>query len=157
MSTKKQSNTKQKQRAVASVRSPKVTREYYDDPEALADARFTEGFRKWLALEAFHALSATDMDWRMLEYWAYFTQAFVAVYDFGSLEQKAELQEKVELAFQALTNVGQSYNQSKHTFMYMTVEERDDVRDVLLLCDELLAISDDKMLNDVINHLKKIL
>jgi hypothetical protein len=81
----------------------------------------------------------------------------IAEHNFETLEQKAEMQERIEVAFTALGAASRNYNTSKYTFMYMTKEERDDMRAALLLGDALLAVSDDDLLKDVINHVRKIL
>jgi hypothetical protein len=139
------------------IQAPKVMREYVADPQELIYRRFVQRVQKWQALENFRELCATGQDWKMLEYWLYFTQCLIAEHNFETLEQKAEMQERIEVAFTALGAASRNYNTSKYTFMYMTKEERDDMRAALLLGDALLAVSDDDLLKDVINHVRKIL
>lgn len=139
------------------TRAPLVKREYVADPQELIYQRFLQRVQKWQALENFRQLCAMGQDWKMLEYWLYFTQCLVAEYDFETLEQKAEMQECIEAGFEALDAVSRNFNTSKYTFMYMTAEERDDMRSALLLGDALFAASDDSLLKEVIAHVQKIL
>jgi hypothetical protein len=121
--------------------APKVKREYYSDPEELANKRFVQRVSKWQALENFHELRATDLDWALLQYWLYFTEDLISIFDFGSSDARVELAHQVEDALiEALYVAGRNYKTSNRTFMYMTQEERDLVRDALLICDELFDL-----------------
>lgn len=157
MAITKKTPAKKVTRASTIVQTPKVKREYITDPQELIYQRFLQRVQKWQALENFRDLRASGHDWKMLEYWLYFTQCLVAEHDFETLEQKVEMQECIETAFEALGAASRSYNTSQYKFMYMTKEERDDIRATLLLGDALFAASDDDLLKEVIIHVRKIL
>jgi hypothetical protein len=121
--------------------APKVKREYYSDPEVLADKRFTQRLMKWQALENFRELRATDLDWKMIQYWLYFTEDLISIFDFGDSATRVELAGRIEDALiDGLYVAGRNYKLSKNTFMYMMQEERDLVRDAFLICDQLFDL-----------------
>lgn len=121
--------------------APKVKREYYSDPEVLVYKRYVQRVSKWQALENFRELRASGLDWKMLQYWLYFTEDLISIFDFGDRDVRLEMASRVEDALiEALYVAGRNYRASDGKFMYMTKEERDLVRDALLLSDELFDL-----------------
>lgn len=121
--------------------APKVTREYVSDPEVLENKRFVQRLTKWQALENFREGRANGLDWKMIQYWLYYTEDLVSVFNFGDSATRVELAGQVEDALiDALYVAGRNYKASNNTFMYMTKEERDLVRTAFLICDELFDL-----------------
>lgn len=121
--------------------APKVNREYHSDPEVLANKRFVQRLTKWQALENFNELRATELDWALIQYWLYFAEDLIAIFDYDGAATRIELAGQVEDALiDALYVAGRNYKTSNRKFMYMTPEERDLVRAAFLICDELFNL-----------------
>lgn len=144
-------------RQVVAARTPKVTRLSAGSPELLAYAWFVEDMQKWLSLERFRNLEAKGIDWQTLQYWLYFAECLVTFFNYESTEDKSIFSEIIENAWEAMGAASRSYNQSKYTFMYMTLEERDAVRDALLLCEDLKSVATEEQLINCNDRVVKIL
>lgn len=137
---------------------PKFPQEHFAGLKLLGDEvvenlRFVQRVQRWQALENFREGRATKVDWGVLQYWLYFTEDLISIYDFGDAETRVELAHRIDDArIEALYVAGRNYKASGFTFMYMTKEERDLVRDAFLICDELYDL-----LEDLYNNMREII
>jgi hypothetical protein len=149
---------------------PKFTQEHAEGlriitNDIVANQRYVQRVARWQALENFNELRATKVDWGVLQYWLYFTEDLISIFGFEDSETRVELAHRIDDArIEALYVAGRNYKASGYTFMYMTEEERELIRDALLICDELFDLVADlyNNMSDIIYdridmHVRKVL
>lgn len=135
----------------------KIEKKVYDDPAEHAYAVFLQKFLPWLALEKFRTNTATPTDWSMIEYWLYFSEALVSLYDTEVPEDRVEMATNVGYGIQALYAIGKRYKDSGRTRMLSTDKEDEAIRVALIINDELKVITPDKYLIAVGRHVQRVL
>ncbi len=143
--------------AKSASKTPLVLESYYSDKEKLENAKFIQMILPWVALENFRQCVAKDTDWLQLQYWLYYAEALVSLYQTENPEHRHELAKNVETGIQAVYVAGRYYNASKYTSMVMTVEECHNVQIGLSIGDALKEITDERVLLAVGRHVQRVL
>lgn len=134
-----------------------VEKKYYDSAIALESARFVQTVLPWISLENFRNNTARDSDWMMLQYWLYYAEAIITLFDYDVPEDRLELATNVGYGIKALYAAGRRYNESNYKIMTMTQEECASIRLGLLIGDALKTITDERRLLIVGKHVQKVL
>lgn len=133
--------------------------------EVLVNQRFVQRVAKWQALENFRESRATKVDWLLLQYWLYYTEDLISIFDFDDAETRVEIAHRIDDArIEALYLAGRNYKASGFAIMQMNEEECDLIRDALLICDELFDLVGDlyNSMSEIIydridSHVRKVL
>lgn len=134
-----------------------VETKVYQDAKALEAARQFQDILPWMSMENFRDGIATDADWRMLQFWLYYAEALVSLYDYEIAWEKLEQAEWVSEGIAALYAAGRRFNDSGFTKMRMTPMEMEMVREALLVGDAFKAITEPNRLAAVGRHVQRVL
>jgi len=149
----KRSRTVPKQNNASLLVETKV----YQDAKELEAARQFQDILPWISMENFRNGIATDADWRMIQFWLYYAEALVSLYNYEISWERLEQAEWVSEGIAALYAAGRRYNESGYTNMRMSPMECEMVREALLVGDAFKAVTEPNRLAAVGRHVQRIL
>lgn len=121
------------------------------------NAKLVQSMLPRLALEAFRNNVARGPDWLQVQYWLYFGEALVSLYNTGNPEERIEMGTIVGDAIAALYAIGKRYNESKFTVMTATMEETVVINSGLTIMEAYREITDERTLLLVGKHVERVL
>lgn len=127
------------------------------DKEAMDNAKLTQALLPRLALEAFRINRAKSSDWLMLQYWLYYAEALVSLFNTENPTDRIEMGVVVGESIQALYSIGRRYNESKFTVMTATEEDVVVINLGLTIMDAYKEVMDERTLVTIGEHIQRVL
>lgn len=131
--------------------------EFCATKEQLDNAKLIQSLEPRLALDSFRTNTAKSTDWLMLQYWLYYAEALVSMFNTEVDEHRLQLGVIVGESIQALYAAGRRYNESKFTIMSATEEEVALITEGISIMEQYKNITDEKTLLIIAKHVQKVL
>lgn len=124
---------------------------------SFSDAELISRILPWISLEKFRMGVAETTDWRQLQFWLYFAEEIVANFIYEKEEEKEEIRKTVSDGIQALYVSGRRFRESGNEELSLKEEEREQIREALLIGDAFKEIATQSLLAKVILHIRDVL